>query len=119
MSDTLFDRNELRRLEKAVLDKNKIAIFEWASQFEKQIRNQFTIQYDKKFDEELDEAISRFLIAIVYTLHFNEKCGFGTKRIKDVLDDILATIERFKNGECTPEDYMNELKADNVYYKQE
>lgn len=38
--ESLLDRNEIRRLEKAAREKNKIHLACWAQQFEKQIQKE-------------------------------------------------------------------------------
>lgn len=110
----LFDRNELKRLEKSVKDKNKMKIYEWANQFEAQIRE----QYEKEFKNELADSIDNFLIAIIYTLHFNEKCRFGNDRISDFMEDLMSTVECFKNGDYSPKEYKDILAKRKIYFKE-
>ncbi len=109
----LFDRNELRRLEKAAKDKNKRKLAEWAGQFEQQVIN----LYEKEYKEILAKSIDSLFIAIVYTLHFNEKCKFGDKRVEDFMKDFIATVQGFENGQYSPKEYQEILKAEKVYYK--
>ena len=115
--EKLFNRAELRRLEKAAKDKNKMKLAEWAEQFEIQVANQYNNYYEKQYQEILSDSISNFLIAIVYTLHFNEKCKFGNNRISDFMDDLMAVVEGFKTGEYTPEEYKKELEQQKIYFE--
>lgn len=110
----LVTKDEIRRLEKAAKDKNKIKLSDWALKFERQIKN----EYEKAFKQELDDAVGNFLIAIVYTLHFNEKTKFGNDRITDFMDDLLATIECFKTGEYSPEEYKKILIEQKIHFKE-
>ena len=114
--EKLFNRAEMRRLEKAAKDKNKMKLAEWAEQFELQVANQYNNYYEKQYQEILSDSISNFLIAIVYTLHFNEKCKFGNNRISDFMDDLMAVVEGFKTGEYTPEEYKKELEQQKIYF---
>ncbi len=108
----LVNRDELRRLEKAAKDKNKKKLAEWAGQFEQQVIN----LYEKKYNDVLSASIDSFFVAIVYTLHFNENCKFGDKRVKDFMKDLTATVQGFENGQYTPEEYRDILKSEKVYY---
>lgn len=110
---SLLNRDEIRRLEKAAKDKNKIKLAEWAYQFEEQISK----HYEDYFIKELGHSIDNFILTIVYTLHFNEKTKFGNKRISDFMDDLLETIDMFRREEANPEDYRKELEKDKIYVK--
>lgn len=127
--ETLFDKDELRRLEKAARDKNKAKLKEWAIQFENQLRDNYEeklkgledklIQHhEKEYEKILAESVDNFIVAIIYTLHFNEKCKFGNNRIVDFMDDLLAVVDGFKTGEYTPEEYKEILKKQKIYFKE-
>lgn len=111
--ESLLDKNELRRLQKAAKDKNIEKIHDWAMQLEMQLCQ----QYNKVYEEELEESIDNFILTIVYTLHFNESTKFGKKRIGEFMEDLLETIDMFKRGEAKPQDYQKALKEDGVIYK--
>ena len=76
----LLDRNELRRLTKAARDKDIRKLAEWGSQFEDSIREEYEKMFKDRVEEELLESINNFITAIVYTLHFNEKCKFRRQK---------------------------------------
>lgn len=105
----LINRNEIRRLQKAARDNNKIALFEWASQFEQQIKNELEPQYDIIYKDYLSEAIDNFIIAITYTLAFSEEYNLDKDKIPDFLNDLFVTIDMFRTGEYSPEDYKKQL----------
>lgn len=110
-----MDKEEFKRLERAMAKTNKKAnkqaLYDWGIQFEETLLEKLRIEYEKKFKKDLATSIDYFVIAINYVLHFNEKCKFGAKRLKDVMDDITATVDMFTRGEYSPEDYIKELKA--------
>lgn len=112
--EELFDKNELRRLEKAAREKNKDKLYEWGLQFAEQVRQ----EYEKNYQDELDNSIENFIIAIIYTLHFNEKTRFGNERIDDFMRDLLATIECFKEGSYSPDEYKNILAKEKIHFKE-
>jgi hypothetical protein len=106
----LFDKNELNRLERALKDKDKTKLTDWARQFEEQIADEFS----RAYKQELDKAINNFIVTIVYTLHFNEKTKFGKERIKDFMDDLFSTIELYTTEEYKPEEYIEILRKDGI-----
>lgn len=110
-----MDRNELRRLEKAARDKNKQKLFEWANQFETQLRNALDKEYEEKYKKDLQNAIDIFSIAIAYTLHFNESIRLGAKRLPEFMEDLYVTVDMFRTGEYKPEDYKEELESCGIY----
>jgi len=115
--ENLFNSNELRRLEKASREKDKRKLIEWGMQFEETIRQEYEKDFDETVQKELLSSIDNFITAIVYTLHFNGKCKFGGKRIDDFMEDLLATIDGFKDGSYSPEEYIEILKEDGIEIK--
>lgn len=113
----LLDRNEIRRLQKAARDKDLRKLAEWGTQFEDSIRGEFQRAFDKRIKEELEISIENFIVAIIYTLHFNEKCKFGEKRIDDFMEDLLATIDNFNDGSYSPDEYKEILKKEGIIIK--
>lgn len=114
---SLLDRNEIRRLQKAARDKDLRKLADWGTQFEETIRQEYEKSFDETVQKELLSSIDNFITAIVYTLHFNEKCKFGGKRIDDFMEDLLATIDGFKDGSYSPEEYIEILKKDGIEIK--
>lgn len=113
MMRNLLTRNELRRLEKAAREKNKKYLMEWAMAYEDMIR----IEYEKAYDDEIQNAINNFLVAIVYTLHFNEKTHFGSKKLLDFMDDLMVTIDMYRTGESKPDEYLDELAQCGIHFE--
>ena len=109
--ESLINKSEIRRLEKAARDKDKRKLVDWAKQFEEQMR----VEYEKAYQDELGSAIDIFTLTIVYTLHFNQKTRFGGKRIDDFMKDLYETVDMFRRGEAVPDDYRKELEDDKIY----
>lgn len=110
----LFDKNELRRLEKAVKDKNRAKVADWAKQFEEQVKQQYEKAFEDKFKNDLEASIEIFMIAIAYALHFNEKTKFGARRLKDFMSDLATTVDMFRTGEFNSGDYIKALAEDGI-----
>lgn len=117
-AERLFNKDELRRLEKAAKDKNKDKIIEWAIQFENSVHLKYHSLYEKEYTEILEQSINNFLIAMVYTLHFNEKCNFGNNRICDFMDDMMAAVDGFNEGGFSPEEYVKQLEDVKIYFNE-
>ena len=62
----------------------------------------------------MKQSIEWYQIAMIYTLHFNEKCNFGQEILQDITNDLEATVELFGNKEYTAEDYLQQLKDDGI-----
>ena len=104
------DMNEIRRLQKAAREKNISHLIDWLNQFDDQVRR----EYENTFQKELSEAIDNFCVGIAYALRFSEKTKFGEKRIKEFLDDIFITLDMFRKGEYSPEDYKKQLSESGI-----
>lgn len=109
----LFDKNELRRLEKASREKDKKKLIEWGQAFEKRIIE----LYEQEYINILGDGVNNFMLIMIYALHFNEKTKFGKKRIDDFMEDFIATVNGFASGEFKPQDYEEMLNKDNIYLK--
>jgi triosephosphate isomerase len=108
--ESLITREEIRRLEKAAKEKNKVHLANWAMQLEKQMQN----QYEKRLKKEIETSMEHWIIAITYALHFSEETKFGKKRMTRFMEDVLATTEGFRTGEYSPEEYKKQLKDDKI-----
>ena len=113
-----MDKNELKTLEraddKAHKKKSREPLYEWGIQLERQLEDKIRKHYNEEFEKQLGQSIDWYIIAIAYTLHFNEKCKFGPKRIKDVLEDLIATVDMFSRGEYSPQEYKEILKNEGI-----
>ena len=112
--ENLFNRSELRRLERALKDKNRKCLAEWAGQFEQTISSRYEKYYEKHFEKQLSDMVDTILLTIVYTLHFNESTKFGNKRIGDFVQDLLETVNNFNTGTYSPEEYKKQLDDDGI-----
>lgn len=114
VAEKLFNRDELRRLEKAAKEKDKRKLLEWAEQFQAQLMQDLEKQYNKMYSKDIGDGIDNFIVAIAYTLHFSEETKFGKKRLNRFMQDIYATVDLFKTKEENPISYMEQLKEDGI-----
>lgn len=111
-----MDRNEIRRLEKAAKDKNKIKLAEWASQFEDSIRRELDSKYKAYYEDAMSEGIDNLLIAIAYTVKFSETTNLSKKKLPEFMQDLFVTVDMFRRGEYTPAEYKSYLEECGVFF---
>lgn len=109
-----MDRNEVRRLQKAARDNNKLALGEWATKFENGIRREFEREYERAFQAELAASIDNFLTATAYTALFSEETHLDRDTLPSFMEDLFVTIDMFRTGEYSPEEYRDALKENGV-----
>lgn len=63
---------------------------------------------EKEMKEALSENVDIMLIATAYTLRY--VCGFGKRKLPEVMHRILNNIDSFRTGHLTLEDCIEELK---------
>lgn len=112
-----MDRNEIRRLQKAARDNNKLALGTWAAQFETSLRSELEREYEKSYKEEIADSIDNFLLAVAYTCHFSEDTKLDADTLPDFMEDLFVTINMFRLGEYKPEDYKEELEKCGIFSK--
>jgi len=115
----LFDKNELRRLEKAAKDKNKTKVAEWGKDFERRLSTEFNKKYRDKYINELKERLKDLDVAVMFALHFNENTKFGNKRLKDFMDDLAATMRGFYKDDFDRAEYKKMLEDDGINLDEE
>ena len=108
--ESLINRAEMRRLEKAAREKDKKYLVEWMNQFEKQMQK----LYEDKLRKEIERSMEDWIVALTYSLHFSEEIKFGKKRLTRFMEDVLATTEGFRTGEYSAEEYKKQLKDDKI-----
>lgn len=110
----LMSKEELRRLEKAVKDKNKTKVQEWAYQFEEQVIDLYRDVYEKRYREDIQDAVINYEIAVAYTMHFSEETQFEQDKLTSFLEDLMVTLDMYRTGESNPTQYLEELKENGV-----
>lgn len=111
-----MDRSEIKRLRKAAMSNNKLELGIWASRFEEQVRGDLDRYYKQKFENDLVDMIDVLLVAIAYTLHFSEEIRLGRKRLPAFMEDLMVTIDMFRTGEYSPQEYRDELEKNGIAF---
>ena len=108
----MMNRSDRRKYAKKINTPQKLEMF--SNQMNNQLRKEYQEIYEKRYQEDLGNAIDLFLLAIVYTLHYNEKTQFGNARIEDFMEDLFVTVDYFRTKEYNPEDYRKQLEEDGI-----
>lgn len=106
---SLLGREEIRRLQKAARDNNKQKLTDWVYQFEGQIDTLIRKSYEQHYEDEIANSVSNFLTAVAYTAYFSEENYVDKNNIADYMADLFVTVDMFRTGEYTPQEYREEL----------
>lgn len=113
MMDSLLNRNEIRRLEKAAREKDKKHLLEWARRFEDSIRRIF----EKEYQAEIQTSVDNFMIAVAYTLYFSEETVIRDKKdVGEFMSDLFSTLDLYRTGEYNPQEYKDILNKVGVFF---
>lgn len=69
---------------------------------------------EKKTQDMIDEYLDIYGIAVAYTLRY--VCGFGKKRLPEVMNRIWNNIDSFKDGYISIDDCIKDLKDNGIDY---
>ena len=110
----MFDTNELNRLQRCAKNKDKKEILKWGQDFERRIAQFYMKEYKEYYLKLYEERLKDLDTAVLYTLHFNESCKFGNKRLTGIINDLAETIRGFYTGEYNRKEYRENLKNDGI-----
>jgi len=111
---SLVSREEIRRLEKAAREKDKTKLIDWIRSFESQLDNKYRHDYEKAYQLEVNNTIQNTFSAIVYALYFSEENYIDKENIADFMADLFVTLDMFRTGEYTPQEYKDILAKERV-----
>lgn len=107
-----MNREEYRTIKN--LSKDEMDI--WLRNRDAIISNKLRKEYNQAYKEELDNSVQNFIFAIAYTLRFNEDLDLDNDKVNSFMEDLFVTVDMFRKGEYTPEDYSTELKQIGVSF---
>ena len=112
-----MDRSEIRRLQKAAKENNKLALGAWASQFEDNLRRMYDREYERAFQQELVSAIDNFMTAVAYTAIFSEETKLNKESLPSFMEDVYVTVDMYRTGEYHPKEYKKILEENGVQFE--
>ena len=109
----MLSREDYRRIK----NYSKEEMTKWLDYHESMLYNLLRKEFEKAYKDELDSSISNFLIAVWYTLHFNEEVHLQPEELGSFMKDLYVSVDFFRNGEYTPDDYKKELEEDGIQFE--
>lgn len=76
------------------------------------VYNDIVNKCELKSKELIDEYLDIYTIAVAYTLRY--VCGFGKKRLPEVMSRIWNNIDSFKEGYISVDDCILDLKENGI-----
>ena len=110
----MLNRKQRRDYAKRINTPQKLESF--TKHMDAKLRQEYAKLYEEKYNEDLEKAMDTFVLSIVFTLHFNEQTKFGAKRIMSFMEDLLATVDNFKDESYSPEEYIEMLKKEGIEF---
>lgn len=111
MAKTL-SREDYRRIKSY----SKEEMSRWLDYHEAMLYNILRKDFEKNYQDEIENSVSNFLIAIWYTLHFNEETHLTHDELHSFMEDLYITVDLFRKGEYKPEDYKEEMEKDGISF---
>ena len=73
------------------------------------------IKCEKETQKMIEQYLDIYSIAVAYTLRY--VCGFGKKRLPEVMHRIWNNVDSFKDGYINLDDCIQELKENGIEYE--
>lgn len=113
--NSIVNRDELRRLEKAARDKNKTKLADWIKRFEDYMTSMLKRDFVEACQEEVVKNFDTIIMAVAYTVYFSEETYIDKTNMNEFMNDLYVTIDLFRTGEYKPIDYEKTLNTEGVY----
>ena len=80
-----------------------------------EVFTEMTIKCEKETKEAIDQYLDIYSIATAYTLRY--VCGFGKKRLPEVMQRIWNNVDSFRTGHLSFDDCIKDLKENGIEYQ--
>ncbi len=107
-----MNRDEFRKIKSF----SKEEMERWLSYDRNMVYNTLRKEFNDMYKDELDSSVQNFLVAIAYTLHFNEDLHLTKDELASFMSDLFVSVELFRKGEYNPKDYEDQLKEDGITF---
>lgn len=102
-------KRQEKRLEKVF--KNPKQLRKWIDD----VYNDMIAKCSDQTKQMILEYLDIYSIAVAYTLNY--VCGFGKKRLPEVMQRIWNNVDSFKTGHLSIEDCISELKKNGIEFE--
>ena len=107
-----LNREDYRRIKNYSRDEME----KWLDYHESMIYNILRKEFEKNYQDEIENSISNFLIAIWYTLHYNEDLHLKNDELASFMEDLYVSVDLFRKGEYKPDDYKQQMEDDGISF---
>ena len=73
------------------------------------------LKCEQRTQKMIEQYLDIYGITVAYTLHY--VCGFGKKRLPEIMSRIWNNIDSFKDGYINLDDCIQELKENGIEYE--
>lgn len=79
------------------------------------VQNDIITQAEKENKKLIDQYLDIYSVAVAYTLRY--VCGFGKKRLPEVMNRIWNNVDAFRTGHISIDDCIQELKENEIEFE--
>lgn len=100
------------------MEKRLNKVFDNPKQLRKWIdetHRQMIIECEKESKKMIEQYLDIYGIAVAYTLRY--VCGFGKKRLPEVMSRIWNNVDSFKDGYISIDDCIQDLKENGIEFE--
>ena len=108
----MLSREDYRRIKSY----SKEEMTRWLDYHENMLYNLIRKDFEKAYQDEIENSVSNFLIAIWYTLHYNEEVHLDHDELSSFMDDLYVSVDLFRKGEYKPDDYKQQMEEDGIKF---
>lgn len=108
----MLSREDYRRIKGYSRDEME----KWLDYHENMLYNLIRKEFEKQYQDEIENSVSNFLIAVWYTLHYNEEVHLSHDELASFMDDLYVSVDLFRKGEYKPDDYKQQMEEDGIKF---
>lgn len=108
-----LSREDYRRIK----NYSKEEMTRWLDYHESMMYNLIRKEFEANYQDEIENSIANFLIAVWYTLHYNEETHLDHDELASFMEDLYVSVDLFRKGEYKPEDYKEQMEEDGIKFE--
>lgn len=108
----MLSREDYRRIK----NYSKEEMTRWLDYHESMLYNLIRKDFEKNYQDEIENSVANFLIAVWYTLHYNEETHLQKDELASFMDDLYVSVDMFRKGEYKPDEYKKQMEEDGIKF---
>lgn len=101
-----------KQLSKIFIQQDEKRLMKWIDD----VYNDMITECERKTKKMIDEYLDLYSVIVAYTLRY--VCGFGKKRLPEVMSRIWNNLDCLKDGYLSIDDCVNELKENGIVFEE-